>query len=152
MSDAAQIFQLRCDPVHNRYINRPLAGSIEDAHTYIRNIEEKANHKQIYFWAITIKPFPELAGTVMFLNYDAAKRTAELGYELLSVHQGKGIMYEAIAGVLNFAAQHLQLKHIDAVVQTGNERSFNILKRLSFTKDEERSTSELEYWYLNPQV
>ncbi len=150
IGDAEQIFQLRCDPEHNRYIDRPLATSVEDAKTYINSIVEKANTQQIYFWAMTIKPNVELVGTVMFLNYNPEKLTAELGYELLFSHQGKGVMQEAVAAVLNFGKQQLQLKQIDATIETGNKRSFEIVKKFGFSKDEERSTDELEVWILHP--
>jgi ribosomal-protein-alanine N-acetyltransferase len=146
--DAEEIFRLRCDPEHNRYINRPLAASIEDANSYIRSIIQKVQSEQIYFWAISLKPLQTLVGTVMFLNYDPEKLTAELGYELSSAHQGKGIMQEAVAAVLNFGKTQLKLKHIEATVEIGNERSFSVLRKFGFRKDVEKCDEEVESWSL----
>ncbi len=148
LNDAAEVFQLRCDPEHNRYIDRPLATSINDANAYITSIMEKVNSEQVYLWVITIKPDQKLAGTVMFMNYNPERHTAELGYELLSAHQQKGIMQEAVTAVLNFGKQQLGLKRIDACIEPGNERSFAVVKKFGFSKDAEKSTPELEHWTL----
>lgn len=148
--DAEQVYQLRCDPEHNRYINRPLATAITDAETYIKMIIDKVNAQEAYFWAISIKPDQKLAGTVMLMNYNSDELTAELGYELLSAHQRKGIMQEAVAAALEFGKSKLRLNRIKAVIEPGNERSFAVVKKFGFVKDEEASTNELEHWYLMP--
>jgi len=148
LADAEQVFQLRSDPEHNRFIDRPLATSLEDAKAYISSIAEKVNSNQVYFWAISIKPNQQLVGTVMFLNYDPEKLTAELGYELLFSHQGRGIMQEAVAAVLAFGKDQLKLKKINGGIEPGNKRSFSVVRKFGFVRKAETSTAALEHWSL----
>ena len=135
--DAPQIFQLRSDEQHNQFIDRPRATVIEDAEAFIEKINTSVGNNESLFWAIQLKEKPTLAGTVALWQFDEQANKAELGYELLSMHQGKGIMNEAIKKVLDFAFADLHLKVIEAWTHPENKRSSSILKKLGFIRDAE---------------
>jgi ribosomal-protein-alanine N-acetyltransferase len=135
--DANEIFLLRSDEKHNEFIDRPKATSIEDALSFISKIEALYNTHEGFFWAISLKDDPKLAGAITLWNIDKENNKAELGYELLNTHQGKGIMAEAMAAVLDFCFNHLQLSKLEAWAHPQNIRSATILEKFNFKRDHE---------------
>jgi [ribosomal protein S5]-alanine N-acetyltransferase len=136
LSDSTEIFLLRSDEKHNQFVDRPLATSMEDANIFINKIKELVSNEQSYFWAIQIKDENNLAGIVSLWNLDIANNKADLGYELLSQHQSKGIMSEAVAAVLKFAFHNRKFSAIQAWPVRENIKSTSLLARLGFTENE----------------
>jgi ribosomal-protein-alanine N-acetyltransferase len=130
--DVNEVFLLRSDKQHNQYINRPLASSIDDAQSFINKIDALMNQQDTFFWAISLKNEEQLAGTITLWNLDIANHKAEVGYELLGAYQGKGIMKEAVAAVLNFGFDQLKLNTIEACTHPDNEQSISLLKKFNF--------------------
>lgn len=139
-SDAPEIFQLRSDLTHNRYIDRPLATSIADAHAFIQTMETLLANNESWFWVIAFKDNPQLAGTILLMNFDAKLKRAEVGYELLPAQQGKGIIAEALPAVLDFGFNTLRLSAITARTYRDNARSTAVLKKSGFKLDETAMT------------
>jgi ribosomal-protein-alanine N-acetyltransferase len=89
------------------------------------------------YWAISLKNEPGLLGTICMWNFDAEKNMAEIGYELMPSHQGKGIMNEAMQAIITYSFNELQLRVLAAIAHPDNEASANLLKRNRFVLDEE---------------
>jgi len=135
LNDAAEIFELRSDVGHNQYIDRPLAATIEDAKDFINKIAAYTLSGQSYFWVVTDKATSGFAGTVTLWNLDKENNKAEIGYELLPAHQGKGLMHEAVEAVLQFAFEQMQFTTIEAWTHPDNERSAHLLKSFDFVRN-----------------
>jgi [ribosomal protein S5]-alanine N-acetyltransferase len=86
-------------------------------------------------WAITLKPEPTLIGTCGFHLYSPVNRCAEIGYELHHEYWRRGIMAEALAEILRFGFEALNLHRIEANVTRGNDASAGLLRRLGFTQE-----------------
>lgn len=135
LDDANEIFLLRSDEKHNEFVDRPRATSIEDAKAFIIMIQNFTSKQQSFFWAIQVKGEETLAGTVTLWNLNREKNKAEMGYELLSIYQGRGIMSEAATAVLNFGFKDLRLSRIEACPHPKNDKSIALLRKLSFKRD-----------------
>jgi [ribosomal protein S5]-alanine N-acetyltransferase len=141
-SDAAQIFELRSNPIQNKFIDRPRATSIEDAEAFITRIGTYIAKQESLLWAIQVKGESTLAGTVLLWHFNHESDSVELGYELLAAKQGKGIMNEAIIKVLEFAFSKLLAGSVKAWTHPGNKRSISVLEKLGFTRDEDAEKSQ----------
>ena len=86
-------------------------------------------------WAITLKPDDLMIGSCGFHDYKPSHRSAEIGYELHHDYWRKGIMTEAIAELLRFCFNDLNLHRVSANVTVGNEASAGLLKSLGFTQE-----------------
>ncbi len=135
-ADAPQIFQLRSDENHNKYIDRPLASSVDDALTFVTNINRLVDNNESLLWAIQPKTEAVIAGTVLLWHLDFQNKKAELGYELLPAFQGKGYLREALHQILSFCFLRLGLYAIEAWTHPENKRSISVLEKLGFTRDE----------------
>jgi [ribosomal protein S5]-alanine N-acetyltransferase len=74
-------------------------------------------------------------GTTVLFNIDAASGLAELGYLLGREHWGQGYGQEAVAAFIEFAFTALPLRRLEALVDTRNEASSQLVKRLGFTRE-----------------
>ena len=135
MPDAKEIYILRADDRVNQFIDRPRALNIEDAFQYIEKIDNGVNAGEWVYWAIQLRGKSRVIGTICLWNFANGDDKAELGYELMPEHQGKGIMREAVQAVLQFGFNTLQLKCIEAVSRTGNLRSIKLLEKFGFVLD-----------------
>lgn len=140
--DAPEIFQLRSSEQVNKYIDRNRAETINDALQFIQNINSKIESNEALYWAIVPKNDTKLAGTICLFNIDVAQRKAEIGYELLPEHQGKGIMHEALTSVVAHVFDTMQFSHIEAFTHDQNGSSIKLLQKCEFVQTQRIENAE----------
>ena len=77
-------------------------------------------------------------------NFMEENTSAEIGYELLPDHQGKGIMQEALVNILDFVGNILQLQQIEAYIHQDNTASRRLVERNGFYLDPVRTDENHE--------
>jgi len=137
ITDEGEIFLLRSSDAVNKYLDRPRANSIKDARDFIIRINAGMSNNQSMYWAICLRDQNKAMGTICLWNFSADENKAEIGYELLPEFQGKGIMQEAFARVLEFGFTTLNLTRIEAWTVQQNVNSIKILQRNQFERDAE---------------
>ena len=130
LKDAHEIFHLRSDEGVNKYLDRPKAETIEDAIHFINRINDSIQKNNSFYWAISYNEGENLLGTICIWNIEDKK--AEIGYELLPKHHGKGLMHEALQIVISYAFNQLNLDVILAVFHPDNQSSVRLLERSNF--------------------
>lgn len=83
-------------------------------------------------WGITILGDTAIIGTICLWNFSEDYKTAEAGYNMNPDFQGKGIMSEALKGVLDYGFNSLNLDKVTAYTHNANEASKKLLKRNGF--------------------
>jgi ribosomal-protein-alanine N-acetyltransferase len=101
---------------------------LEDALEFI----ERIKNNSFSYWAIALKGNEKLVGTICLFDVSEEQKKCEIGYELLTEYQGKGIMREAAKKIIEYSFQTLGLKTIDAYTHKDNQSSTNLLKELKF--------------------
>ncbi len=131
--DADEIFELRSNPEVGRYIERQPHADKNETLTWIENIILKglAENRSIQ-WAITLKGQPKLIGTACLWNLRPETAEAELGFDLMPEHWGKGYMQEAVAAIIQYGFETLHLKLMDAYTLPENTASVKLLTRHGF--------------------
>lgn len=129
-SDVQEIFLLRSDTLINKYLDRQPSKTVEDALEFI----EKIKNNSLSYWAIAQRGNEKLVGIVCLFDISEAKKKSEIGYELLTEYQGKGIMREAAKRVIEYSIHTLGLNTIDAYTHKDNQSSTNLLKELNFMR------------------
>ncbi len=130
LSDAQNIFALRSDSKINKYLDRQPSKTIEDARSFINNVVEN----ELIYWAITLTESGAFVGTICLFEFSDTPNRCEIGYELLSNFQRKGIMKEAASKVIEYAVQTLQIQTIEAFTHKNNQSSTKLLEKLEFKK------------------
>lgn len=138
-NDEQDIFALRSDAEVNKYIDRDMAETIDDARKFIEMINEKISKGEpMMYWAITLTDSQTFIGTICLFSFSDEHDSCEIGYELLRKFQGQGLMHEAIKKVIEYGFQTIKLQTIEAVVHKDNQSSINLLRKLSFKESNEQ--------------
>ncbi|MEO1449246.1 MAG: GNAT family N-acetyltransferase [Bacteroidota bacterium] len=131
LTDASFIQTLRNDPAVNTYIRRDMLIDRKTAEAFIQKILNGEQSGTFKFWAISL-PAEQLIGTICLWNFNPERTQAEVGYELLPLHQKKGYMQESLRAVMDFGFNELKLGHIDAYTHFENQASLVLLGREGF--------------------
>jgi len=134
--DAVALFQLRTNPEVMRYIDRPQPAAIADSEKVIRTINENFHKGMNVIWALTLKDHPDqMIGNLGYWRIDLDNHRAELGYMLHPDYWRNGIISEALAAVIDFGFNTLNLHSICANINPGNEASRKLLMKHGFIKE-----------------
>ena len=146
-SDVHEIFLLRSDTLINKYLERQPSKTLQDALEFIDKIKKNS----LSYWAIAQKGNKKLVGTICLFDLSEELKKCEIGYELLTEYQGKGIMREAAKKIIEYSIQALGVKTIDAYTHKDNQSSTNLLKELKFmsTDSVDEKDSNLILFRLN---
>lgn len=133
--DAANMFRLRSDPEVMRYIPRPLARNEEDALALINMYNDHIKKNEAINWAITEKGTDQLIGAIGFVAIRKEHFRAEIGYILHPDFQGKGMMKEALAALMDYGFNIMKLHSIEAIIDPDNTASAALLEKSGFVKE-----------------
>ena len=93
-------------------------------------------------WKIVLKATGSEVGTCGFHLWSERERCADIGYDLLPSHWGKGYAREALVPLLQFMKDELGAHCIRAIVYPENTRSVKVLERMGFVLGEETEDTE----------
>lgn len=135
LDDKREIFALHSDPKVMEHVCRPLAGSVDEAEAFINKITNGIKTAQLVYWGITLKVDNSLIGTICLWNISKENHRAEVGYELMPLYQGQGLMQEALVRVIEYAFNKIKLHSLEAEVNPANTKSLRILERNGFSRE-----------------
>ena len=136
-NDDHEIFTLRSDSEINKYLDRQIANTIDDARDFINKVNENINKSDSLYWAITLSDKNILVGTICLFGFSDENYTCEIGYELLTNFHGQGIMKEAVEKVIDYAFNTIEVKKIEAFMHRDNQSSIKLLEKFSFRNSNE---------------
>lgn len=131
-SDADAIFAVRSDYEVTKYNSGAAYTDIAQASGLIDRSSAGYNSKSSLYWALSMKEGGEVVGQLGYNCWDQDNHSAEIGFDLRRDQWGKGIMKEALTGILKFGFECMGLNRIGAQVSTYNDNSVGILTRLGF--------------------
>ena len=144
MEDAPELFAMRSDPEVMRYVHRPMAVSIDDAHALITKIQDIQRANEGAQWAVTMKGDDRCIGLIGLWRIVKEHYRAELGYTLSRAHWGQGLMSEAIAAVMDHGFDAFGLHSVEAWTEPRNVGSVRTLEKNGFVR--EAHFSENIFW------
>ncbi|MCX6647969.1 MAG: GNAT family protein [Candidatus Bathyarchaeota archaeon] len=74
-------------------------------------------------------------GTIGLYLYSAKNRRAEIGYDMLKEHWGKGLMAEAVEEILRYGFEELNINRVEATTDSKNVASVHVLERSGFKQE-----------------
>jgi len=132
LKDANEVFLLRSDKQVNKYLDRPIANSVDDARKFINNINNGINRNEFIYWAIAFKTHSKLIGSICLWNISENGTKSELGLELLPDYQGKGIIQGALPEVIRYGFEEMELHSIEGEVDPKNVKSIKLMEKNGF--------------------
>ena len=133
--DAADVFIMRSDPEVMKYIPRPLAVTLDDAIAVIHMVNDFIEKGEKINWAITSKSTGQVIGIIGYVNFKPEHFRAEVGYSLSKAFHRQGIMHEALACVLKYGFESLNLHSVEAITDADNIASGSLLLKTGFRRE-----------------
>jgi len=154
IADEQEIFTLRSDSEINKYLNRQVSKTIDDARNFINKVNENIDKNDSLYWAITVSDKNILVGTICLFGFSEENNKCEIGYELLTNFQGQGIMKEAAQKVIDYAFNIIQVQKMEAFIHRDNQNSIKLLEKLSFSNsnEPEKTDTELVCFHLTNSI
>ena len=153
-SDWEMISFLRTDKKVNAFVNRSSAETKEEALEFIQKINTEFKNGNSFYWKITEKNTDKMIGSICLWNFSKDRKTAEIGYDLSPLYQGKGIMNESLNSIVEFGFKKLELELIEAYTHHKNDSSKKMLERNGFKlekgKKEKDNENNIIYKLKNP--
>ncbi|MBU8725691.1 GNAT family N-acetyltransferase [Bacillus pumilus] len=118
-----------------RYMGIDAHESIEDTKGEIKWYDNIFKEQTGIRWGISLKENPAIIGSCGFLNLEKQHLRTEIGYELHHDHWRNGIMSEAIAAVLRYGFQEMNLNRIEAIIDPANTSSVQLLENFDFVRE-----------------
>lgn len=137
MEDRQNIFDLRSNPEINKYLGRRPSKTIEDAIDFIKQVTDNIQKNNSLYWVITLTDTKVFVGTICLFDFLNETNSCEIGYELMTSFQGKGIMKEATKKVIDYAFDTMKFQKIIAHTHHENQQSTKLLQRLKFIQSKE---------------
>jgi ribosomal-protein-alanine N-acetyltransferase len=130
--DTAALFRLFSDEEVTRFMDIEAFVNVSEAIQLLEFFRQSLEKEEGMRWAITMAGKDELIGTCGYHKISKTHFKAEIGYDLLPLYWGQGIMIAAINGILSYAYEELQFNRIEAFVDPANMASAKLLRRLGF--------------------
>ena len=86
-------------------------------------------------WGITLKEKRKVIGSCGFLNKVPQHYRSDIGFELSTDYWGQGIAGEALAAVIQYGFEQLNLQRIQALIEPPNISSQRLVERNGFIKE-----------------
>ena len=135
IKDVDETLALRSNPEIMKYIPRPLITTKEEALEFISTMDANINSNLLINWGITTKEEDRLIGMIGYYRMKPENYRAEVGYLLSAEFQGKGIITESLARVIQFGFEEMGLHSIEAVIDPDNFASEKVLLKTNFIKE-----------------
>ncbi|MHC0446081.1 GNAT family N-acetyltransferase [Flavobacterium sp. 3-218] len=143
-TDVVLIHKLHSDVMVNAFVGRENSSNLKKAEEYIIKIQNLVAKNECIYWVITEKGNNDLIGSICLWNFDVENEIVEIGYEMLSEFQGKGIMTEAIKKIIEYTFEKIKAKIITAFPSSDNINSVSILKKLNFELEHKKYNNKHE--------
>jgi ribosomal-protein-alanine N-acetyltransferase len=137
-----------------RYWDFSACRNIQETRSWVRILAKTVNTDDAVAWAVALKETDDCIGMVNYHHREARSRRLEIGYILRAEWHGRGLMGEAVQGVMSHCISKLNTHRIAALIHPENEPSIRLVTRLGFTFE---GGPLRDYWrvgetYMSPMV
>ena len=133
--DAEDIFKYLSDQNVMKYYGLEPFKSIDEAMEEIGWYQSTFDEGSGVRWGITLKGHGKVIGSCGLLNKVPQHYRSEIGFELSKDHWGKGIANEALAAVIHYGFEQLNLQRIQALIEPPNLSSQKLVEKNGFIKE-----------------
>lgn len=128
MRDAQDMYEYSKDPQVALHVLWDAHRSIRETRAVVRQMIRDARLGPPFSYVIELKDERRVIGTIGLMSYTKSNRSAEIGYSLSRAYWGRGIMTEALIGMLKFCFEELGLNRVEAQHEAGNPASGAVMR------------------------
>ena len=130
MSDAADLYEYSKDAEVARHVLWTAHKSVHETRAYLRFLLKQYRSGQPGSFVIELVEERKVIGTIGFMWIQRENRSAEVGYSLSRSYWNRGIMTEALGGLIAFGFDKLSLNRIEAQHESDNPASGRVMQHV----------------------
>jgi ribosomal-protein-alanine N-acetyltransferase len=134
-SDLPALLGVNGDAEVTRWLPYPTWTGLADAEAWFQRMTKLQEAGATLQFVIADRSTDAAIGTGLVFRFDEGSARAELGYVLARAHWGRGVMREALAGLIDAAFGPMGLRRLEAEVDPRNPASWGLLLRLGFQRE-----------------
>ena len=134
VTDAAALYAYLSDPAVTELTAYPVV-TVPLVEAMVERSMNRWAAGELSKWGLALEHDDRLVGTCGFNEWSRVHRWAELAYDLAQPHWGKGLMRQAVAGVLQWTYRQDDVDRVHAYVRVDNQRSQRLLERSGFVRE-----------------
>ena len=134
-ADAADVHALYADRSAVRFGYAPPMSDLEDARRVIEETIALARARTLFHFGVASREHDRIIGHATLFNWDQAQRRAEIGYSIRRDLWGQGLGGEAVATLITFGFERLDLRRFEADADPRNAASLRLLEKLGFVRE-----------------
>jgi RimJ/RimL family protein N-acetyltransferase len=135
IADSEAYFDIFSDAETLQYWSGEPISERDEAETLVRQDIEFSNEGKCVVWAVALPDSNRLIGKFILFQFSEQNRRAEVGYILDRRQWGQGYMSEAMACVLDYAFNELNLHRLEADTDPENVASLALLEKFGFKRE-----------------
>ncbi|MBR4038976.1 MAG: GNAT family N-acetyltransferase [Clostridia bacterium] len=135
MRDAKDIFAYSRDEEVARHVLWSAQKDISEAKEYCRFMMRRYRYDQPSSWGIIEKASNQLVGTIGYMDYNEDNATVEVGYSLTRRLWNGGYMTEALARVIAYTFEAMDINRIEAQHELENPSSGRVMQKCGMRKE-----------------
>ncbi len=129
MTDAEDLFEYSRDPQVARHVLWEAHTSIHQTRAYLRYLIKQYRSGSPSSFVIEHAQTGKAIGTIGLMWLQQENRAAELGYSLSREYWNQGLMTEALAAVIGFCFERLNLNRLEAQHESDNPASGRVMAK-----------------------
>ena len=131
LSDVDDVLAYASDPEWSRFLTAPNPYTSEHARDYVdQNISADWEKEAVF----AIEYAGKVIGSVG-LRINSPNSRAELGYAIARTHWNRGLMSEAVQGLVEWGFDHLGLAKISSFADVENIASWRVMEKIGMTRE-----------------
>lgn len=135
MRDAQDMYEYSKDPEVALHVLWEAHRSVRETRAVIRHMIRDYRYGPPFTYVIELKDERRVIGTIGLMSYNKANRSAEIGYSLSRAYWNRGLMTEALTGMLKYCFEDLQLNRIEAQHEAGNPASGAVMRHAGMRRE-----------------
>lgn len=137
MNDAKDIFAYSKDEEVARHVLWSAQKELAEAKDYCRFMMKRYRCDQPSSWGIIEKATNRLVGTIGYMDHNEDNATVEVGYSLARWLWNGGYMTEALARVIAYTFENMDVNRIEAQHELTNPSSGRVMEKCGMCKEGE---------------
>jgi len=142
-SDLESVFRGLSDPDVIKYYGIHFE-TLEETKKQIEWFTELEKGETGIWWAVCSPDNSIFYGAVGLYYLNRVQKKAELGFWLIPEFWGRGIISESVPLVTDYGFEKMNLKRIEAEIETENIPSIRVIKKLQFVHQQTKKDCEIK--------
>lgn len=128
MRDAEDMYEYSKDPEVARHVLWDAHRSIRETRSVLRHMIRDYRYAPPFTYVIELTEESRVIGTIGLMNVTLSNRSAEVGYSLSRAYWNRGLMSEALIGMLRHCFSELLFNRIEAQHEVENPASGAVMR------------------------